>query len=45
MEEFEVAVIAKRELTSDGQILEEVREWVEDLVYSLTLDIKYFRIV
>jgi hypothetical protein len=43
-EEVEVVVIAKRELISNSKLLEEVREWVDDLVYSLSKDTKYYRI-
>jgi hypothetical protein len=39
------AMIAKREKISNAELLDEVRDWVEDLVYSWTKDTKYFIIV
>jgi hypothetical protein len=45
VKEVEAIVISKREKTFDAHILEEVREWVEDLVDLCTWNIKYFRII
>jgi N-glycosylase/DNA lyase len=43
-EEVEAAIITKREMISNAQLLLEVKEWIKDHVYSRTRNTKYFRI-